>query len=223
MRRFIWLPVAGFLLIAGAAVATAAPTVLDRAQAALQGANPTAPAGTPAPTDPGATAAPNEHGHGPLGFKGAADDVLNKVLTDLVADGTITQAQADAITHGVQGEVADRQATLEQLRQQWQDTATKLKTFLQDGVITQDEIDTLPADSPLRIAFDSIAQNGQVTLDQPKNFLPFGGEYLHAGPGGFRGFPGWMGKPGDQPNEEQPSDQPNEEQPSDEPAPTATP
>jgi polyhydroxyalkanoate synthesis regulator phasin len=203
MRRLIWLPVAGFLLIAGAAVATAAPTVLDRAQAALQGATPTDPASTPAPTDPSATTAPNQPGHGPLGFmgmKGTGDDVLNKVLSELVANGTITQAQADAITQGVKDEVANRQATLEQLRQQWQDTAAKLKTFLQDGVITQDEIDTLPADSPLRIAFDSIAQNGQVTLDQLKNFLPFGGQYLHGGPGGMHDFPGWMmGQPGDQP------------------------
>ncbi len=217
MRRLIWLPVAGFLLIAGAAVATAAPTVLDRAQAALQGATPTDPAATPAPTDPGATSAPNQQPHGPLagmGFKGAADDVLNQVLADLVANGTITQAQADAITNAVKDEIANRQDAVAKLRQQWQDTASKLKTFLEDGVITQDEIDTLPADSPLRIAFDSIAKDGQVTLDQLKNFLPFGGEYGHAGPGGFgHGFWGFPGNP----------DQPNEEQPSEQPAPTATP
>jgi polyhydroxyalkanoate synthesis regulator phasin len=210
MRRLIWLPVAGFLLIAGAAVATAAPTVLDRAQAALQGANLTDPASTPAPTDPGATAAPDQR-HGPLGLKGAAQDVLNEVLAKLVADGTITQAQADAITSGIKDELAQRQATLQELRQQWQETATKLKTFLEDGVITQSEIDTLPADSPLRVAFDSIATDGQITLDQLKGFLPFGGEYLHRG---GHDFPGWLSKPDNQPNEEQPSDQP---------APTATP
>ena len=215
MRRLIWLPVAGFLLIAGAAVATAAPTVLDRAQAALQGATATDPASTPAPSDPGATAAPDQP-QGPLGIRGAAaQDILNEVLAKLVADGTITQAQADAITNGVKDKLAERQATLQELRKQWQETATKLKTFLEDGVITQAEIDTLPADSPLRIAFDSIAEDGQVTLDQLKNFLPFGGEYLHhGGPGGFREFPGWPSKPDDQPNEEQPSEQP---------APTATP
>jgi polyhydroxyalkanoate synthesis regulator phasin len=217
MRRLIWLPVAGFLLIAGAAVAMAAPTVLDRAQAALQGATPTDPAATAAPTDPGATSAPNQGPHGPwagLGLKGAADDVLNTVLADLVANGTITQAQADAITNAVKDEIANRQDAAAKLRQQWQDTASKLKTFLQDGVITQDEIDTLPADSPLRIAFDSIAKDGQVTLDQLKNFLPFGGEYAHGGPGGFgHGLWGFPGTP----------DQPNEEQPSESPAPTATP
>src|SRR6187551_2638564 len=214
MRRLIWLPVAGFLLIAGAAVATAAPTVLDRAQAALQGATATDPASTPAPSDPGATAAPDQP-QGPLGIRGAAaQDILNEVLAKLVADGTITQAQADAITNGVKDELAERQATLQELRKQWQETATKLKTFLEDGVITQAEIDTLPADSPLRIAFDSIAEDGQVTLDQLKNFLPFGGEHGHAGPGGFgHGFWGFPGSP----------DQPNEEQPSESPAPIATP
>ena len=205
MRRLIWLPVAGFLLIAGAAVATAAPTLLDRTAASLQAAS------SPAPSDaPTATTAPTTGGVPAPFLKGAAEDVLNKVLSDLVADGTITQQQADAITNGVKTEVASRQAELEKLRQQWQQTGAQLKTFLADGVITQDEIDTLPADNPLRIAFDSIAQNGQVTLDQLKNFLPYGGEYLHHGPGGFgHGFFG--GEPGS-PNEEQPS-----------PAPSATP
>lgn len=207
MRRLIWLPVAGFLLIAGAAVATAAPTVLDRAQAALQAE------ASPVPSDaPTTTTAPTTGGLPAPFLKGAAEDVLNKVLSGLVADGTLTQAQADAVTNGVKTEIANRQAELENLRQQWQQTRDQLKTFLEDGVITQDEIDTLPADNPLRIAFDSIAQNGQLTLDQLKNFLPFGGEYLHRGPGGFgHGF--WGDAPGT----------PNEAQPSESPAPSATP
>jgi polyhydroxyalkanoate synthesis regulator phasin len=204
MRRLIWLPVAGFLLIAGAAAATAAPTVLDRAQAALQAE------ASPAPSDSPSTG--TQPGTRPFVLKGAAEDVLNKVLSDLVADGTLTQAQADAITNGIKTEIANRQAELEQLRQQWQQTRDQLKTFLEDGVITQDEIDTLPADNPLRLAFDSIAQNGQVTLDQLQNFLPFGGEYLHRGPGGF-GHGLWGDEPGT----------PNEEQPSESPPPSATP
>jgi polyhydroxyalkanoate synthesis regulator phasin len=205
MRRLIWLPVAGFLLIAGAAVAAAAPTVLDRAQAALQAEASPAPSDSPSTgTQPGAGR--------PFVLKGAAEDVLNKVLSDLVADGTLTQAQADAITNGLKTEIANRQAELEQLRQQWQETHDQLKTFLEDGVITQDEIDTLPADNPLRLAFDSIAQDGQVTLDQLQNFLPFGGEYLQHGAGGF-GHRFWGDAPGT----------PNEEQPSESPAPSATP
>jgi polyhydroxyalkanoate synthesis regulator phasin len=206
MRRLIWLPVAGFLLIAGAAVAAAAPTFLDRAQSTLQAEASPVPSSTPSTsgTEPGATR--------PFGLKGAAEDILNKVLSDLVADGTITQEQADAITNGLKTEIANRQAELEQLRQQWQETRGQLKTFLKDGVITQDEIDTLPADNPLRIAFDSIAENGQVTVDQLRDFLPFGGEYLHRGPGSFgHGF--WGDEPGT----------PNEEQPSESAAPSATP
>ena len=46
--------------------------------------------------------------------------------------------------------------------QEWQ----QIQGFLSDGVITQDEVDQLPADSPFRQVFDSIAKNGQVTLDQ---------------------------------------------------------
>src|SRR6187431_2241838 len=99
MRRLIWLPVAGFLLIAGAAAATAAPTVLDRAQAALQAE--ASPAPTASPSTGSQPGAPR-----PFLLKGAAEDVLNKVLADLIADGTITQAQADAITNGIKTEIA---------------------------------------------------------------------------------------------------------------------
>ena len=154
MRRLIWLPVAGFLLIAGAAAATAAPTVLDRAQAALQ-AEPVPPRATlpSSGTQPGDT-------H-PFVLKGVAEDVLNEVLSDLVADGTITQKQADAITNGIKTEIADRHAELEKLRQQWQETRDQLKTFLEDGVITQDEIDTLPADNPLRLASTALPRTAR--------------------------------------------------------------
>jgi membrane-bound lytic murein transglycosylase B len=160
MRKLIWLPIAGFLLVAGAAVAAAAPGVLNRAQAILPAA-----AASPAPSDAPTTVV----------GKVFADDVLAKVLADLVAKGTITQAQADAVTSGVQTEVDNRRAEMQKLREQWQQTRAQIQQFLADGVITQDEIDTLPADNPLREAFDSIAQNGQVTLDQLRNFLPFDG------------------------------------------------
>jgi len=181
MRRLIWLPVAGFLLIAGAAVATAAPTVLDRAQAALQGATATDPASTPAPTDPGATAAPDQP-HGSLGIKGAAaQDILNEVLAKLVADGTITQAQADAITNGVKDKLAERQATLQELRKQWQETATKLKTFLEDGVITSDELAQLPADNPIA-NFEDILADGQITQEELDSVMV--GPHFMRGPGG---------------------------------------
>jgi hypothetical protein len=179
MRKFLWLPVAGFLLIAGAAVATAAQTALPRAQAVIPAADATA--------SPDASAAP-----GPLGKPLFHDDA------DLVAKGTITQAQADAITNGITTEIEARRAEMEALRQQWQETRQQIQTFLEDGVITQAEIDTLPADNPLRTAFDSIAKDGQITLDQLRDFLPFDGHGMGGpmGPSfGHHGFGGWPGMP----------------------------
>jgi membrane-bound lytic murein transglycosylase B len=185
MKKLIWLPIAGFLLIAGAAVAAAAPTLLNPSQPAP------AAAASPAASPDASTAPTTDQQQ----FK---DPLLAKVLADLVAKGTITQAQADAITSGVQTEIDARKAEMEKLRQQWQQTREQLHTFLQDGVITQDEIDTLPADNPLRQAFDSIAQNGQVTLDQLQQFLPFDGPMGRPGfgPGfgfGDHRFGGWPG------------------------------
>jgi hypothetical protein len=163
MRRLIWLPVAGFLLIAGAAVATAAPGLVTRAQAVLPAA-----AASPDPSTAPAAVPPDKQAF------------LNEVLTDLVAKGTITQAQADAILGAVQTKIDARRAELQKLREEWQAVQAQIKTFLADGVITQAEIDQLPADNPLRAVFDSIAQNGQVTLDQLRQLNPFG-----RGPGGF--------------------------------------
>jgi membrane-bound lytic murein transglycosylase B len=160
MRRLIWLPVAGFLLIAGAAAAAAAPAVITRVQAIV----------------PAAAASPDPSAAPGVVLNHEKDGLLDEVLADLVANATITQAQADAITGAIADKVEAKRAELEALRQKWQE-------FIADGVITQDEIDQLPADNPLRQAWDSIAQDGQVTLDQLRGFGPFGG-FGHHGPGG---------------------------------------
>lgn len=162
MKKLIWLPLAGFLLIAGAAAAAAAPGVVSRAQSIL-------PAVETSP-DPGQPAEVKG-----FDFK---DNLLSEVLDELVADGTINQSQADAITSALQDKIEAKRAEMEQLRALWQQ-------FIADGVITQAEIDQLPADSPFRQVWDSIAQDGQVTLDQLRQFGPFGG-HGHGGPGGFR-------------------------------------
>ena len=186
MKRLIWLPVAGFLLIAGAAVATAAPTVFEAAKGVVAAAS-------PAPSTDPTTGTTTDGPH--FGF---ADDLLQSVLSDLVSAGTITQAQSDAITQGVADELAQRQADAEARR-------TLIEGFIADGVITQDEINQLPADDPLRVAFDSITNDGQISLDQLRNLGPFGG------PGG-PGFGRRMHGPGD-----------NWQNPSTSPAPSSAP
>jgi len=167
MKRLIWLPLAGFLLIAGAAVAAAAPTVMETAR------------GLVAPAVDGATDV--QH------LKAGASDLLADVLAGLVSDGTITQAQSDAITTALEAAADERQAEMEARR-------TLIAGFVEDGVITQEEIDQLPADDPLRAAWNSIANDGQVTLDQLRDLGPgFGPGHHGRGPG--HGGPGFWGPP----------------------------
>lgn len=183
MKRLIWLPIAGFLLIGGATVAAAAPSLVDSARGLLS---------TNGPAATGAITASDSNLDHP------GQDLLTGVLSDLVNQNVITQAQSDAITSALQDKIDQQQADMETRRAEMQQTMQSLQTFLEDGVITQDEINTLPADNPLRQAFDSIAQDGQVTLDQLQGLGPgwgFGlmhdGPMMHGrGPGGF-----WFGDP----------------------------
>ena len=92
-------------------------------------------------------------------------DVLGEVLADLVSDGTITQAQSDAVVAAVEAkksEIADvRAAFREQFDAAWEDgiltseelaelpfgdrilDSEALSEALSDGEITRDEVDAL--------------------------------------------------------------------------------
>ena len=160
------LPIAGVLLI-GAAGAVAAATTgapgSDTSVVAAPSASPSAP--------------PDMR---PLG--GREDTLLGDVLDDLVTQGTITDAQKTAITDAL---TDARQARRDELRA----NADQLRTFLEDGVITQEEFDQLPADSRLR-QIAGIMDDGQITSDELRGlFRGFGGRGGH----GFRGDRGWPG------------------------------
>ena len=86
------------------------------------------------------------------------------MLDDLVAKGTITAAQKQAIVDGLQAEREQRtamKARMEALRAQ----AEKVKGFMSDGQITQEELDKLPADSPLR-KLTNLMDDGKITTDE---------------------------------------------------------
>ena len=196
MKRLIWLPLAGFLLIAGAAVAAASPGLAEKA-AGLIG-QPTGPTSTsspsPSPEDPDdnedanddsdtTTDADGEGGHG-FGFHvdmAAPGQLLDDVLTDLVANGTITQAQADAINDALDQAVADKQAEFEADRQQMEQTWEQIQSFLEDGVITSDEIAQLPEGNPLSNLEDILA-DGQITQEELDSVMV--GPHFMRGPGG---------------------------------------
>ena len=169
------IPVAGLLVVLGAGAVLAST-----------GTSPTTGGSAVVPAaespSPGASGAPKRE------FQ---DQALTSVLDDLVAKGTITAAQQQAIVDGLKAEraqrLADAKARMEALRAQ----AEKVKGFLADGQITQAELDQLPADSPLR-KLTNLMDDGKITTDELQSigrgwFGGFGGR----GHGFGRGFGGF--------------------------------
>jgi polyhydroxyalkanoate synthesis regulator phasin len=186
MKRLIWLPVAGFLLVAGAAVAAASPGVLDKAAAVVSLAQDDG-------SDTGA--AEPSTSTGGLRLHVERDGLLDEVLADLVTSGVITQDQSDAITDALTARVDERQAEAEAQRQKMEEMWTQIQGFLEDGVITADEIAQLPADNPFS-NISSILEDGQVTLEELQSVGHFGlggpGGAVFGGPG--LGGPGFGGR-----------------------------
>ncbi|MGI8928156.1 MAG: hypothetical protein ACR2H0_01640 [Candidatus Limnocylindrales bacterium] len=176
MKRLIWLPVAGFLLVAGATVAAAAPSLADTAQSLLNLQAPGVSAsGSPAPPD----------GSGATGVRalevGGEGSVLSDVLAELVTAGTITQAQSDAIVEALTTKADERRAEFEAQCAEMEAMFTQIKGFLEDGVISADEIAQLPADNPFTNLTDILA-DGQITQDELESIGPFGGGHFFGGP-----------------------------------------
>ena len=190
MRRLLWFPIAGFLLIAGAAVAVAAPTVADRAVALLDDfdGNVSA-ASSPSPSDGSGTEPLKEGG---FGLVRDGDSILDEVLSELVSSGVITQDQSDAITSALTDKAEERRAEFEAERERLEAMWTQIRGFLEDDVITSDEIAQLPADNPFSNLQDILA-DGQITRDELESAAPFGGLFID-GPG--RGGPGVPFGPG---------------------------
>lgn len=188
LSKTLVLPVAALLVAigAGAVLASTGLPVTDQPASAPAAATP-----TPTPT--------------PSTKPFAQDQVLSGVLDDLVSKGTITAAQETAILDALQAKrdqiVADRKAAAEKLRQEMQ----QIRGFLSDGQITQDELDQLPADSPLR-ELTNLMADGKITVDELRSIgngiLRDLGLGLSRGGHGFapRLFGGRNGWPGAGPN-----------------------
>lgn len=156
--KLLILPIAG-LMLTGAAGAVLA-----------QSGDATAPAANTAAAEASAAPTAADPAH-----KG--DGLLTDVLADLVTKGTITQAQSDAITGALDTARTAQQAEREAARAVW-------STIMADGQITEEELKTLPEDSPLR-NIDGILDDGVITQDELRGLggFGFGGRGGH-GPGG---------------------------------------
>ena len=91
-------------------------------------------------------------------------DFLSEVLSDLVGDGTIDQAQADAIVAAVETKAEEVWAEVQAQRE-------LIKGFLEDEVISADELAQLPDDHPFNNPdgpFGEAIADGELTLDEIK-------------------------------------------------------
>ena len=144
-RTTLVLPLAGLLVVAGAGAALATSgndgsSTNTIVIPAAESASPDASAGT--------TTKPDK----------PKDTVLTDVLDDLVAKGTITESQKTAILDGLTAERTARREAAKAQRQQ-------LRDFFADGQITQEELDQLPEDSPLR-QLTGVMDDGKITTDE---------------------------------------------------------
>jgi hypothetical protein len=167
------------------------------AGAVLATSGPSAPGGAPAPAaataTPGATTAPmpstapgaNPAGPavGPRPRPLVDDTALKTALDKLVAAGTISAAQEQAILDAVKAERQARADELQAQRDALKAQRDQIRQFLADGQITQDELDQLPAGSPLR-QLTSLMADGKITVDELRQL----GRDLFPAIGRGRGF-----------------------------------
>jgi polyhydroxyalkanoate synthesis regulator phasin len=128
-------------------------------------------------------------------LKPARDGVLTDVLDDLVGIGTITESQKTAILDALTAEREARRAERQERMQQ-------LRDILEDGQITQAELDQLPEDSRIRQLdnLDELMADGSITTDELRSLGRGLGRGLGLGRGrGWHGFGGhgFFGGPND--------------------------
>ncbi|MGB5656327.1 MAG: hypothetical protein WBN35_06920 [Acidimicrobiia bacterium] len=112
-------------------------------------------------------------------------EILDEVLGDLVADGTLEQGDADAVKAAVEARHAEARAGMEAWRQENPGRFERgfkrgfaLGGLLEDGVIDATELADLPDDHPLNDPDGPAAEfltDGRLTEDELKQL----GEQLH--------------------------------------------
>jgi hypothetical protein len=94
--------------------------------------------------------------------------ILEDVLSDLVADGIIDQSQADAILEALESKATELGSEAQNLR-------GLISGFLEDGVITTEELDQLPDIFPfnnIESFFGDALDDGELTQDEFSEAFP---------------------------------------------------
>ena len=99
----------------------------------------------------------------------ARQEVMAEVLSGLVADGTLTQAQADAVSAAFESKAEEIRAEREARREERKAERELIQGFLEDDVISSDELSQLSDDHPLNDPdgpFADAAADGQITREE---------------------------------------------------------
>jgi hypothetical protein len=102
--------------------------------------------------------------------------ILDQVLGDLVEDGTLEQSQADAVKNGLEAkrdEVKERIGDRRDRRAHRQEMRENIEAWLEDGVITADELDELEVELPIHEdgPLTEALKDGQITQAEWDAFL----------------------------------------------------
>ena len=100
--------------------------------------------------------------------------ILESVLGELVDDGTLNQAQADAVKEGMVAKHDELKERREERRANREERRAQIEEWLSDGVISADELAQLPDDARLFGEYGPLAdalEDGQITQAEWDAFI----------------------------------------------------
>jgi hypothetical protein len=118
-------------------------------------------------------------------------DHADEVLAELVEDGTITQAQSDAIVAAFEAKRVELQAQREERRAEMEAAREQLEEAWSDDVLTLEEAEALPFADRLTDPEGPLAEawaDGELTKDEVREARQEIGPRRGHGPRGFHGF-----------------------------------
>jgi hypothetical protein len=94
---------------------------------------------------------------------------LDEVMAGLVSDGTLTQAQSDTVTDRLVAAREEHRAERQERRENRREHRAQIREFLEDDVISADELAQLPDDSKLldpEGPLGDALEDGQITREE---------------------------------------------------------